>query len=78
MEVLHLHALYSETEALVGSKFPLLPMILDKFSEAMSFGEEEIEKSWTKWQTFEEYFHQEGVVGKYLRRGDENVSDPGI
>lgn len=39
-----LHRLYTESEALVGSKFPLLPMTLDKISGITGVGENELKK----------------------------------
>ncbi|MBF7084439.1 4Fe-4S dicluster domain-containing protein [Desulfallas sp. Bu1-1] len=42
MEILH--RLYTETEALVGSKFPLLPLPLDKISGITGIGRDELKK----------------------------------
>lgn len=42
MEILH--RLYTETEALVGGKFPLLPMTLDKIAEATGINKTELHK----------------------------------
>lgn len=42
MEILY--RLYTESEALTGSKFPLLPMTLDKAAEATGIKEEELKK----------------------------------
>ncbi|MEW6425840.1 MAG: (Fe-S)-binding protein, partial [Bacillota bacterium] len=39
-----LHRLYTESEAELGSKFPLLPMPLDKIAGITGMGPEELEK----------------------------------
>jgi hypothetical protein len=58
-----LHRLYTESEAIVGSKFPLVPMTLDKIADITGIAQKELKR------TLESMSVKGLVVGMTLRDG---------